>query len=96
MLTFTQGGILTGKYNEGIPDDSRFKKSDDNFIESMRQRFGSDDWVAEIKLVKSLKVRAVLSNYFRSLSMNQSLTLSKSLSRTSLERHMPDSHTRGF
>lgn len=50
-----KGGILTGKYNDGIPDDSRFANSDDNFIKSMRERFGGDDWMAEIKLVKALK-----------------------------------------
>lgn len=26
-----KGGILTGKYNEGIPEDSRLNKSDDNY-----------------------------------------------------------------
>ena len=28
-----KGGILTGKYNEGIPEDSRLGKSKDNFTE---------------------------------------------------------------
>jgi len=50
-----KGGILTGKYNDGIPDDSRFGKSDDNFVKSMREKFGSEDWESEIKLVKALK-----------------------------------------
>lgn len=53
-----KGGILTGKYNESIPEDSRFGKSDDAFIESMRKRFGSDDWQEEIKKVKALEVRS--------------------------------------
>jgi aryl-alcohol dehydrogenase-like predicted oxidoreductase len=28
-----KGGILTGKYNEGIPEDSRLGKSKDSFIQ---------------------------------------------------------------
>ena len=28
-----KGGILTGKYNDGIPEDSRLGKSKDNYIE---------------------------------------------------------------
>ncbi|KAK4624522.1 Putative voltage-gated potassium channel subunit beta [Fulvia fulva] len=50
-----KGGILTGKYNEGIPGDSRWAKSDDKFVKSMRERFGTDDWQAEVKKVASLK-----------------------------------------
>ncbi|EME45101.1 hypothetical protein DOTSEDRAFT_23182 [Dothistroma septosporum NZE10] len=50
-----KGGILTGKYNNGIPEESRFAKSDDNFVKSMRQRFGTDDWQAEAKKVASLR-----------------------------------------
>ncbi|GAB7349954.1 hypothetical protein MBLNU459_g0647t3 [Dothideomycetes sp. NU459] len=50
-----KGGILTGKYNDGIPDDSRFGKSDDGYVQRMRKRFGDDDWVKDIKLVNALK-----------------------------------------
>jgi aryl-alcohol dehydrogenase-like predicted oxidoreductase len=48
-------GILTGKYNDGIPEDSRFGASKDKFVEMMRKRFGGDDWMKEIEQVKKLK-----------------------------------------
>lgn len=50
-----KGGILTGKYNEGIPEDSRFAKSDDAYVKSMQKRFGTEDWQQEAKKVASLK-----------------------------------------
>ena len=50
-----KGGILTGKYNEGIPEDSRFAVSDDNFVKSMQQRFQTEDWQQEARKVASLK-----------------------------------------
>jgi len=50
-----KAGILTGKYNDGIPDDSRFSQSKDNFAENMKKRFGTDDWKQEIEQVKKLK-----------------------------------------
>lgn len=50
-----KGGILTGKYSEGIPEDSRFAKSDDRYVKSMQKRFGTEDWQAEAKKVASLK-----------------------------------------
>jgi len=50
-----KSGILTGKYNDGIPEDSRFATSDDNFVKSMQKRFETDDWVQEAKKVKALK-----------------------------------------
>ena len=50
-----KGGILTGKYNDGIPKDSRFAQSDDAFIKSMNERFGSEDWQQEAKKVAALK-----------------------------------------
>ena len=50
-----KGGILTGKYNEGIPSDSRFAQSDDAFVKSMQKRFETEDWQAEAKKVASLK-----------------------------------------
>lgn len=47
-------GILTGKYNEGIPEDSRFATSDDSFIKSMNEKFGTEDFKKEIAVVKRL------------------------------------------
>ncbi|KAK3651487.1 hypothetical protein LTR56_005629 [Elasticomyces elasticus] len=50
-----KSGILTGKYNNGIPDDSRFAKSDDAYAKGMVKRFETEDWVAEAKKVAALK-----------------------------------------
>lgn len=48
-------GILTGKYNDGIPKDSRLGTSDDKFVQGMNKRFGDDDWKKEIAIVAKLK-----------------------------------------
>jgi voltage-dependent potassium channel beta subunit len=48
-------GILTGKYNDGIPGDSRLGASNDNFISMMKEKFGNDDWKKDIEQVKKLK-----------------------------------------
>ncbi|KAK3067292.1 hypothetical protein LTR53_015925, partial [Teratosphaeriaceae sp. CCFEE 6253] len=50
-----KGGILTGKYNDGIPGDSRFAQSDDAYAKSMVKRFETEDWRAEAKKVAALK-----------------------------------------
>lgn len=49
-------GILTGKYNDGIPEDSRMAQSKDAAVEAMNKKFGTDDWEKEIAKVRSLKV----------------------------------------
>ena len=49
-------GILTGKYNEEIPEDSRLEASQDQFSKNMKERYGDEDWVKQIKQVKALKV----------------------------------------
>lgn len=48
-------GILTGKYNEGIPKDSRLGSSDDPFVKMMNKRFGDDNWKQDIEKVVKLK-----------------------------------------
>jgi len=48
-------GILTGKYSEQIPSDSRLATSDDSFVKSLSERFGGDDWKKEAAIVRSLK-----------------------------------------
>jgi len=48
-------GILTGKYNDGIPEDSRIGSSSDPFIQGLKEKVGGDDWVEILKKVKSLK-----------------------------------------
>jgi aryl-alcohol dehydrogenase-like predicted oxidoreductase len=48
-------GILTGKYNDGIPKDSRLGASEDPVVTRMNKRFGTDDWKKEIEIVARLK-----------------------------------------
>ena len=48
-------GILTGKYNEGIPKDSRLGASNDPFVQSMNKRFGDEGWRKELEIVAKLK-----------------------------------------
>ena len=52
-----KAGILTGKYNEGVPKDSRFGAgvSDDGFVKMMQARFQTKEWEEEAKKVANLK-----------------------------------------
>lgn len=50
-----KAGILTGKYNDGIPKDSRFGSSNDNWAKSMTERFGDETWKKELDIVSKLK-----------------------------------------
>jgi voltage-dependent potassium channel beta subunit len=50
-----KAGILTGKYNDGIPKDSRFAVSDDGFVKMMQERFQTKEWEEEAKKVATLK-----------------------------------------
>ena len=46
-------GVLTGKYNDGIPDDSRFNKSD-VLKKGVAERVKTAEWKAEIEKVRKL------------------------------------------
>ncbi|KAL9623887.1 MAG: hypothetical protein Q9160_001879 [Pyrenula sp. 1 TL-2023] len=48
-------GILTGKYNDGIPEDSRIANSKDGFTSSQAKSYGDEQWQKEIALVRKLK-----------------------------------------
>jgi len=49
-------GILTGKYNDGIPKDSRLGSSNDAFVKRMmNERFGDENWKKDITKVIKLK-----------------------------------------
>ncbi|KIW80332.1 hypothetical protein Z517_06947 [Fonsecaea pedrosoi CBS 271.37] len=48
-------GILTGKYNDGIPEDSRIAKAADGFTASQRESYGSEQWKKLLAQVKQLK-----------------------------------------
>lgn len=47
-------GILTGKYNSGIPSDSRVAVATDKFSQSQKDSYGNEVWKKEIAQVKSL------------------------------------------
>ncbi|KUJ18423.1 putative voltage-gated K channel beta subunit [Mollisia scopiformis] len=48
-------GILTGKYNDGIPKESRLGSSQDAFVQMMNKRVGDESWKKDIEQVKKLK-----------------------------------------
>jgi aryl-alcohol dehydrogenase-like predicted oxidoreductase len=48
-------GILTGKYNDGIPEDSRLGTSKDKFVQGMNKRIGDESWQKDIGTVAQLK-----------------------------------------
>ncbi|KFY88428.1 hypothetical protein V498_06795 [Pseudogymnoascus sp. VKM F-4517 (FW-2822)] len=49
-------GILTGKYNDGIPADSRYSRDDkDPFILRMTKEFGEGKWESQLETVRKLK-----------------------------------------
>ena len=48
-------GILTGKYNDGIPKDSRLGVSSDNVVKRMNKRVGDESWKKDIETVAKLK-----------------------------------------
>jgi len=50
-----KGGVLTGKYNDGIPEDSRMAKAADGYTSSQRESYGNENWkklIAQVKLLK--------------------------------------------
>jgi aryl-alcohol dehydrogenase-like predicted oxidoreductase len=57
LTTFSplKTGILTGKYNDGIPEDSRIFNASDNFTKSQKEKYGDPVWQAEIAQVRKLK-----------------------------------------
>jgi aryl-alcohol dehydrogenase-like predicted oxidoreductase len=48
-------GILTGKYNDGIPEDSRLGAGKDDFVKNFTKRVGDDSWKKDIETVRKLK-----------------------------------------
>lgn len=48
-------GILSGKYKDGIPDDSRFAQQQVAFIKGFWQRTGKEQWEEQIKKVNKLE-----------------------------------------
>jgi voltage-dependent potassium channel beta subunit len=48
-------GILTGKYNDSIPEDSRVATANDGFSKSQRENYGNEAWQKDIEATKKLK-----------------------------------------
>ncbi|KFA66359.1 hypothetical protein S40285_01329 [Stachybotrys chlorohalonatus IBT 40285] len=57
LTTFSplEQGILTGKYKNGIPDDSRFAQTSVEFIKGHWERTGKEQWDAQIQRVNKLE-----------------------------------------
>ena len=54
-LSLLKGGILTGKYVKGVPEDSRLEKSQDKYIVGLRKTQEAESWKKEMEIAKSLK-----------------------------------------
>jgi len=48
-------GILTGKYNDGIPDDSRYGNATDPFSTNKAKSYGDETWLKDIENTKKLQ-----------------------------------------
>jgi len=48
-------GILSGKYNDGIPADSRIAKATEGYTTSQRESYGNEQWQKTLGQVKLLK-----------------------------------------
>ncbi|KAI4630287.1 hypothetical protein J4E80_001221 [Alternaria sp. BMP 0032] len=65
-----QGGLLTGKYVDGVPEDSRLRVSDDPYIQSVMKGVGSDAWNEQQGTIKKLmEVAKKLDTDVATLSM---------------------------
>jgi aryl-alcohol dehydrogenase-like predicted oxidoreductase len=65
-----QGGLLTGKYIDGVPEDSRLRMSDDPYIQSVMKSVGSDAWnEGQNKIRKLMDIAKKLDTDVATLSM---------------------------
>lgn len=48
-------GILTGKYNEGIPEDSRYASANDAFSANKAKSYGDEHWLKDIENTRKLQ-----------------------------------------
>jgi voltage-dependent potassium channel beta subunit len=51
-------GLLTGKYDDGVPQDSRLAVSKDGYAQSVAKSVGDEAWQKNIEKVKKLKTIA--------------------------------------
>lgn len=72
LTTFSPlaGGLLTGKYVDGIPPDSRLASSTDKYIQSVVKGVGNEQWNKEQEAVKGLiKIAEKLGTDVATLSL---------------------------
>jgi aryl-alcohol dehydrogenase-like predicted oxidoreductase len=70
-----QGGLLTGKYIDGVPDDSRLRVSDDPYIQSVMKTVGTDAWnESQNKIRKLMDIAKGLDTDVATLAMAWVLT----------------------
>lgn len=48
-------GILTGKYNDGIPEGSRYKNASDPFSANRADNYGDQQWMRDIENTRKLQ-----------------------------------------
>lgn len=48
-------GILTGKYNDGVPEDSRLGLNTEGFVRGFNKSVGNEAWLKQIEIVRNLK-----------------------------------------
>lgn len=48
-------GILTGKYNDGIPEESRYATAKDPFSSGKAKSYGNDEWKSDIENTRKLQ-----------------------------------------
>jgi aryl-alcohol dehydrogenase-like predicted oxidoreductase len=56
LTTFSpmKAGVLTGKYVDGIPADSRLGASQDKWVKGVREGTDSEKWKGEMEIVRAL------------------------------------------
>ncbi|KAH7402278.1 NADP-dependent oxidoreductase domain-containing protein [Phaeosphaeria sp. MPI-PUGE-AT-0046c] len=65
-----QGGLLTGKYIDSVPSDSRLAMSDDPYIQSVVKSVGSDAWnQSQDKITKLMGIAERLDTDVATLAM---------------------------
>lgn len=70
-----QGGLLTGKYIDAVPSDSRLAQSDDPYIQSVLKSVGSDAWnESQNKIRKLMGIAQRLDTDVATLAMAWVLT----------------------
>jgi aryl-alcohol dehydrogenase-like predicted oxidoreductase len=51
-------GLLSGKYNDGVPEDSRLARKDDPWVKECHDELGTEEGKAKIEKIKKLAIVA--------------------------------------